>query len=630
MKKGYSNRLFEADLSTNKVKISSLEKIAGKDWGKFLIGGRGLGAFLLYENIKPKTKAFDFNNILVIAPGPMTGSGWPSASKTVIISKSPATNAYGESSMGGETGARIKWADFDAMLIRGKSEHKTALVVDSINNQYYFTGLPESENAFDLAKKLIEEHGKNKTAVLTIGKAGENLIKYACVHGTHYSESNSEYISRQSGRTGMGAVMGSKNLEAIVIKSEPIRPNPYDKEIFKEYSKILYKFLKEHPFSTEKGTLTANGTPFLVPITQELNILPTKNFKYGQFTNFDKIGPESIKEKLGKKAYSCFGCNIKCGKFSTVDKKTVDLEYESIALLGSNLLLDNIEDVARAALLCDEYGLDTISTGNSIGFAIESKELGLLNKEKLIKFGVPIEDLDLLEWGNGKKILNLISKIANLEGIGKFIAKGVKTMSSFLPGTEKFAIQQKGVEYTGYVTTESPYMALAYGVSDFGAHHRRAWVITAERAKQVNMSILLFYEDFRSWFDMAGLCKLPWIDFPHPDSKDRKNEVVANWYLQGMNSLTGFGYKNLEEMLLPSVRISTLIKKFNIENGLSIRDDIPPIRVLNHAYPNMTEENKIKSYKKLLFEYYKERGWNEKGIPKKETIRKLGLEQIVK
>jgi len=629
MKHGYSDKALFVNLSGPKIEVRDLNKEIGPDWRQKWIGGRGLNIYFLTTGVNSYNHALSPENILAISPGPMNGSSWPSAGKTVISAKSPATHGYGESSLGGTFGPHLRWADFDGIFATGRASEPSILVIDAVEGKNYIRSSIESKDSLDLGKKLVDEYGKKNSAALTIGPAGKNMVQYACVHGIHHIKPGGRdiYVPRNAGRTGMGAVMGSKNLEAIVIRSERIDYNPADSEKFREFGNKLRNFVGKHP--DFRHTLNAYGTPFLVPIVQELKIFPTKNFEHAQFGGFKGLGPKAIEDNIGAKAYGCFGCNILCGKFSKIDDKDVDLEYETIALLGSNLMIDDINYVARAGLLCDELGLDTISAGNAIGFAMEAMEKGFLNDGFAEELDIPAKDLDLLEWGNGEKVLKLLRKISDREGIGALLALGVRGMKTLMPGTENFAMEQRGVEYSGYVTTEAPHMALAYAMSDFGAHHRKAWVITAERAGECNMEILKFFESLRTWVDMAGVCKLPWIDYPHPDSKDRKNLVVAEWYRRGFGAMTGIEYPSMDEMLVVPEGIYNTIRSWNLAQGQTQADEMVPKRVLNHSYPGISTRKAAKKFRHLRKDYYGSMGWTRKGVPTKETLRKFGIEELV-
>lgn len=644
MKKGYSNKLLEVDLSNPKIKTTNLNEIIGKDWSKKWVGGAGIGVYLIAKNVPPDSSPYSEKNMLVISPGPMTGSIWPSSGRVNINAKSPATGGIGDASMGGMVGPYIKYANLDAISITGRSNYSNILVIDAINNDFCLENMYNSgfylnslsklkdKNVFELGFYLFEYYGYYNTVVLAAGPAGRKGVPFSCLTGMHWDDKHG-VIKRQAGRTGMGAVMASKGLEAIVIRSEKISHEPANPEEFKKNSRKLYKFLNQYLSNTENPHfLRKEGTPFLVEYCNTIQTLPAKNFKKGAFENYEGISAEAIKDTIGAEPYNCCKtCNIKCGKISTIDDKLVDLEYETIGMLGPNLEISDIKSVARAALLCDKYGLDTISTGNAIGFAIECKEKGLLNKERALELGIPLEDLAMLRWGNNKDLTTLVEKTANREGIGAFLSRGVKYMSSLFPGSENFAMHSKGLECSAYVTTNAPLMTLSFNAGEQrGADHKSAWVITAERAGEMNFPIFLFFIKLRRWFDMAVLDKLPWIDFPHPDSPDRRNMVIADLYKNAFNAMTGTNYQTVEDMTVPAERMYNLTRAFNIKAGFTKESDIPNPRMLKHAYPNKTNSQAMSSYKKLLKKFYKSWAWSKKGIPKSKTIKRLALKEIVK
>ncbi len=583
----YTGKILRIDLSTNRVSEESLDK---NDAKKFM-GGKGLGAKLLFDEIDLTIDPLSADNVLILCTGPLTGSLAPTSGRWCVVTKSPLTSLFLDSQVGGYFGAEMKKAGYDFIIIQGRAEKPVYIAINDENVEIKDAGELWGKNSFYTEKSL-----RDKGRVFSIGVAGEKLVKFACI--------NTE-LHRHAGRGGAGAVMGSKNLKAVVIKGTK-KLNYADEEKFREAVKKSLKIINENSFIP---TRRKYGTPIWINPVNENKLLPTYNFSKGSFEKAENISGETMHETMVVKNKACFNCSIACGKWTNFDfkEKKYELEgpeYETIALLGSNCGNDSLEGIAYLNYLCDDFGLDTISTGNVIGFAIEAA------KKKLID-----EDLD---FNDPVTHGELIRKIAYREGIGDELAEGVKKFSEKIGG-EDFAIQSKGMEFPGYDPRGAFGMALAYATSDRGACHQRVWTVRAEIEGALKPRYGI---DGRAQFakenqDERACCfSLVLCDFA---------PFGVDTFVELLNTATGFGYSK-EEYLKTGERIWNLTKIFNVKNGVTRKDETIPKRIMEETLE--IDEARIgkDTFEKMLDEYYKMRGWDENGIPKKEKLRELNLE----
>jgi aldehyde:ferredoxin oxidoreductase len=565
------------------------------------IGGRGFGAKLVWENLKKhdfKIDPLGPENLMVVAPGPLTGIYLPSSGKNSFIAISPATGLYGDSSVGGGFGIELRQTGIDVLSITGEAPELSVLFID--NGKTTVIPMPELKGKSCLeAEGIIREHLDTPTAhIATIGPAGENMVKFACV--------NADW-GRQAGRTGIGAIMGSKKLKAIVVRGHQDLP-VYDVGGLMAESDKAYKYLKEHKYFR---MWQQEGLMNVIEYANEKGILPAYNFKDTVFARHEQINGETMLAdyKIGDSA--CFSCSMCCGNICLVKngKYTGTVvegpEYESCAMLGSNLGIDNFAAILCANRLCDELGLDTISTGSLVGAVIEAYEKGILS----------LSDLDGsdISWGNEDAILELIAKIANRQGIGDILAGGARHIIKKWPEMDKVILQVKGLEQSAYDSRPGGSMALAYATSDIGAHHSRAWTIAKEMEEgqdwsdEEKINIVIYHQKLRPLFDMLGVCRLPWIEL---GLNERHYE---NFY----KYVTG-NEVSLEQLLELSNDIFDLTRLINTRLGMSREDDSLPYKVW--ANPPLTGPNAGKVidrdyFQELLSLYYQRRGWDENGIP---------------
>ncbi len=601
IKSGYFKKHLRVDLSSGKAERVDL---ADPFLEKY-IGGRGFGAKLVWDHLRQHDFKIDPRgpeNLLVVAPGPFTGAYLPSSGKNSFIAISPATGIYGDSSMGGTFGVELRQTGVDLLSIVGRAEELSILFID--NEKTSIISFPELKGKSCLeAEGMIKKRlGSQAVSVAVIGVAGENGVNFACV--------NTDW-SRNAGRTGIGAIMGSKNLKAIVARGDKDLP-VHDLAALRAESDRADAYLRQHPYFKlwqREGLMT------VIDYANSIGILPVCNFRDSVFPRYDRINGQVMLDgyKIGDSA--CFACPMCCGNICLVKNGryggvvTEGPEYETCAMLGSNLGVDNYAAILAAASLCDELGIDTISTGNLIGAVIEGYENGIIT----------LDDLDGMEitWGEEESILELIRKIAHREGIGDTLASGAPAVIARWPQMDELILQVKGLEQSAYDSRAALSMALAYATSDIGAHHTRAWTIARELEEGKNwplekkIDLVIYHQTLRPLFDMLGACRLPWIEL---GLNERHYE---NFY----RHVTG-REQTLEQLLELSNRVYDLTRLINTRLGTTRKDDSLPFKV--HSRPAMTGPNAGKvidpeEFERALSLYYQKRGWDEEGRVSPET-----------
>ena len=594
---GYFKKHLDVDLSSGTIKQRPL----GDDFIQRYVGGRGFGAKLVWDNLVKndfKVDPLGPENLLVMAPGPLTGLCLPSSGKCSFMAMSPATGGYGDSSIGGGLGVELRQAGVDLLGISGRAEELSMLFIDE--DEVSILPVPELAGKTCLESEGIikQRLGTHELKVAVIGPGGENLVKFAAI--------NADW-SRNAGRTGMGAVMGAKNLKAIVLRGAKDLPVHDLKSLVAEADKA-YSYMRNHKYFK---MWQREGLMMVMEYANALGILPTHNFKDATYPRVNKLNGDVMidRHKIGDSA--CFSCPIGCGNICLVKQGdyrgtvTEGPEYESCAMFGSNLGIDNYSFVLSANQLCDELGLDSISTGNLIGAVMEGYENGV----------IPLEDLDGLPitWGDERATTDLIHKISNREGIGDTLADGAKAVIARWPGMEKLVLHVKGLEQSAYDSRAASSMALAYATSDIGAHHARAWTIAREIEEgdawsdEEKVDLVIYHQSLRPLFDMLGVCRFPWIEL------GLNEEHYARFYSCATGNPT-----TLDQLLKKSADIYDLTRLINAKIGMSRKDDTMPHKV--HANPIRTGATAGRvidkeQFERLLDLYYKKRGWDENGMP---------------
>jgi len=604
---GYGGRILRVNLTNGTVTKEPTPPDVAHDF----IGGRGFGIYFLLKEVPKGADPLGPENKLIISSGPISGMMIPGGGKCDWTTKAPLTGGYASASMGGHFTAEMRYAGLDSIILEGISPKPVYLFIDDDKIELRDASDLWGKATFTVEKQFKEKLGE-EFQVAVIGVGGENLVPYACI--------NHDY-GRQAGRGGVGAVMGSKKVKAIVVhgtKSIPVA----DMDAYRKAGMALYKACKD---SEGLKDWTRYGTTIVVSWCDEVGALPTRNFSAGSFEDGKNLYGPVMREKIVITDKGCFGCPSPCGKYSRNKKYNSYVEgpeYETIGMMGSNLGIDDIEAVAQANLLCDDLGIDTISAGNAIGWAMECYEKGIFTKKDT-------DGLDL-KFGNVDATFTLIEKIARREGLGALLAEGVKRASKKVgKGSEKFAIQVKGMEQSAYATHNATAMLLAYMTCDVGAHHNRAWAITydlqvgREKVVPEKVARVIWLQNFRPMFDVLGGCRLQWVELG----------IDRDLYVPALEAITGI-QRSWEDLDKVGERIWNLTRLFwaRENEGFGRAWDMPSPRFYEEAPKSGATKGqitKLEDINRLLDMYYEQRGWTSDGLPKPETIESLGLKAVV-
>ena len=593
--KGIQNRYLEIDLSRRTFKHGVPEE---ELFSEFL-GGKGLGLKLMVDRGWVTQDPFAENNPLIFATGPFTASAVQTSSRSLLVTKSPLTNTFLDSHAGGQFGTMIKKAGLDFIIIIGKSASPVFLHITPMGVSFEDASALWGKGSFATVKKLADRFPR--AAMSTIGQAGENRVRFACINTND---------NRQFGRGGAGAVMGSKNLKAVILEGEE-KIDIYDRENFSHLNSQLTREISLHPNRARRDDL---GTAMWIRMGQEEGcFLPTRNYQQVQFAGYESLTSETMKKTLNWKSSGCPNCVIRCGKLASWNGSHLDgPEYETTAFLGSGCGIADAKAVAHANFLCDDLGLDTISAGVVASFAMEAFEKGIITHQQC-------GGLDL-SFGNADALHALIEQIAHREGIGELLAEGSRIASQTLGrGSEYFAIQTAGMELSGVNIKGCASMGLMLATADF-ASHTRFWSASAEMAGSLTFQNT---PDFiiRGQDEVNARNSLIICDFV-PFGLDR----LAPLY----ESLTGIKMDE-RQMMHIGERISNLTRLFGIKNGRTRQDDTLPQRFFQEKHQAgifkdryMTED----VFDQWLDLYYQKRGWNGSGIPAEEKLHLLNLTRI--
>ncbi|HBW39036.1 aldehyde ferredoxin oxidoreductase family protein [Desulfosporosinus sp. BICA1-9] len=626
---GYAGKIAKINLSSGIVG----DYLVSDQDRELFIGGKTLAAKVIYDSFKSKVEAFSEENIIVITTSPLTSSTSPCSSRFNVSTISPLTGLLVSSNCGGSFGLHLKRAGYDGLVICGKSKEKVYIDITSeditIKNAEHLWGKNTGE-----AQDLLGGKGRGK---FVIGIAGENMVRYAAV----ISE------ERAAGRGGVGAVFGFKNLKGIVASGkENIEISA--QEGFKKHNQNWIKKLKSHLLTGEQ--LPKLGTAGLVSMMNFRNQLATKNYSRGNYDDFEAINGETLKQDYTIKNKGCVTCPIQCGRVvKAYGKEVKGPELETLGLLGSNLLNNDLQSILNLNHLCDEYGLDTISFGSSVGFAME------LNEKGLWKNGLTFGDCSLLE--------ELVKQVATREGIGDVLAEGTKRISERYGGSD-FAMNVKGLEIAAYEPRAAQGMGLGYATSNRGGCHLNGGYLVVLEGLGLNVSgkiasgkaaYTIFFQDLMEAVSAGGTCLfttyslLPEVLVKNPNQSLVRfiNKAIPSfsWLVGLLHNHTSLMNFNLKSILPHpysikavtgfNATIGSFIKTgergynleriINLRQGLKGSDDTLPKRLTSELQRAEDADSQVK-LQGMLKDYYKIRGWDDQGVPTKRRLKKLGLE----
>ena len=598
--KGWTGRLLRVDLTKGKaVHMEYSEELARK-----FIGGRGLAVKLLWDELRPGTDPLGPDNMLIFAGGPYAGLPTVNSGKMVVAAKSPLTGGYGDGNLGTMAAPNLRKAGLDSIVVTGKAKKPTYLWINDEQVELKSAADLWGLDSYETEKRLKKEHGAT-TGVLTIGQSGENLCRIATVVSQE---------GRAGGRPGMGAVMGSKNLKAVIIKGTGEIPVA-DKDALQKMGKEGFQDLLKRP---NYKHWKAQGTMATVEWCQAASTLPTRNFREGVFDHSKEIDGNTMEAQTVKQR-GCPNCNMTCGNvILDTNGEESELDYENVVMLGSNIGVGDLKQVGRLNRMCDMLGLDTISAGSALGFAMECSEKKLVEGLKL-------------DWGDFEGSQRLIEDMAYMRGHGATFGLGTKAAAELIGrDAMDFAMQVKGLECSAYDCHLCPGMSLSFGTSPIGAHHKDAWVISweistgkrEEYGPEKADKVIEFQRIRGGMFECLVACRFPWIELG----------FEVDHYPKYMEAATGLKW-SLDDMWALGDRVYALIRAFWVREFAGKWDrtmDYPPERWFKEPLtegPIAGKKLDKEKYDTLLGYYYEKRGWDNCGIPTKATMKNLGLDK---
>jgi len=611
---GWTGNILRLDLNEPLVTVETLDRKAAENF----IGARGLGVRYLYNEIDPAVNALDARNKLIFATGPLTGTGAPGSSRYMVVTKGPLTGAIAHSSAGGAFASAIKYAGYDMIILEGKSRHPVYLWIDDdkveIRNAEHLWGKTSTETELAV---IAETHPDAK--VTCIGPAGENQVLIACLMSD---------MGRAAGRSGVGAVMGSKNVKAIAVRGTG-GLKVADKTTF--WAAMMEAYRKIDIPSTEH--FHQIGTPGVLSIVQEFGVLPTRNFKYGTNQSWQKLSGDRLATTISTRknmGLACPSCPVGCGRVTRISNpkyasEGVGPEYETIGLYGSSCFTNDLDVVSKAGFICNEMGMDTISAGSTIACAMELYEEGYL----------PLKDVGMpLNFGNAEAVIQLTQDMAYRRNFGNVLADGAFRLASRY-GHPEFFMGAKKLEFASYDPRGLQGMGLGYATNSRGGCHIRGevqdlslygvnyWRITTDR----NLGPVdplrwddkpELAKDIQDWFciiDSSGMCNFMFFL--------GMNEDNCRALIETATGIDMGGYRGL---MRTGERIFNQERLFNLKAGLSIKDDTLPKRMLEEPMPDGPAKGMVVHLDEMLPEYYRLRGWSPEGVPTSMKLRELGFE----
>ena len=589
---GWHGKVLRINLSSEKT---ASEEIEYEILNGF-VGGRGLGVKMLYDELQPGVDPLSPENKLVFAVGPVTGAGAPMSGRHAVVSKSPLTGGVFDSNSGGSLGVELKSTGFDAVVVEGKASSPIYVYVSNGEVEVRDASAAWGKDTQETTRWLLGD-ASPRARVACIGPAGENLVRIACIVNDYH---------RAAGRGGLGAVLGSKNVKALVVEGDT-KTQVSNELAFTEVTKRIAFLLKKQPLT--KDSLPTFGTSVLVNLVNEHGMFPTRNFTEGVFNDAEAISGEKLKERIFLKPYACRSCPVGCGRITSVEGQEIGgPEYETLWALGAQCGVNDLENVALANHLCNTLGLDTISMGNAIGCAMDLSARGLIDEE--------------IKWGDSKKMVSLVEETAYRRGLGGDLAEGSRALAQ-KHGAQELAMQVKGLELPAYDPRGAQGQALAYATSNRGGCHLRAYMIGPEvlgtpalvdRFKwQAKPKLVKLFQDFSAAMDTMIMCRFSSF------------AIAVEHYARLLSAVVGVSF-DTQRFLQLGERIWTLERLFNAREGFDHTDDLLPTKFLEHPLQEGGSRGMKVHLSEMLQSYYRVRGWDKRGNPGTDLLARLGLE----
>jgi len=610
---GWTGNILRIDLSRPLVTIEELDRQCAVDF----IGARGLGVKYLYDEIDPSIDALSPANKLIYATGPLTGTGAPGGSRYMVVTKGPLTGAIAESSAGGPLAMAIKYAGFDMIILEGRSSRPVYLWIDDDRVEIRDAAHLWGKTCTETEVTVIDETAAD-AKVACIGPAGENLVRFACIMSD---------MGRAAGRSGVGAVMGSKNLKAIAVRgTKGLRVA--DNKAFMAAMQKAFKTIDNE----DSEHFHQMGTPGVLLYVKEFGVLPTRNFQTGVNKSWEELTGETLAKTISTRqnmGLACPSCPVGCGRVSKVTHpefkgEGVGPEYETIGLFGSSCETNSLDVAAKAGFICNEMGMDTISAAGALSCAMELYERGFLPESDV---GMP------LNFGNSQAVIQLTRDMALRKGFGSTLAEGSWRLAQKY-GHPEYFMGSKKLDFPSYDPRGLQGMGLAYATNSRGACHIRGevhnlslfgvnhWRLT----KDMNLGPIdplrwddkpRIAADIQDWFcmiDSCGMCNFMFFLCLNEDNMIEFIEAATGIEIGGKNGLMKIGE-----------RIFNQEKLFNIKAGLTRQDDTLPRRMLEEPMPEGPAKGMVVHLDEMLSEYYRIRSWDREGIPGTAKLQELGL-----
>jgi aldehyde:ferredoxin oxidoreductase len=596
---GWTGRILRVNLTTKKTRVDGFDEAFARKW----VGGRGFAAKILFDELKPGIDPLGPENKFIAAVGPIAGIPAPNTGKTVVAAKSPLTGGYGDGNLGTRVSAELRKAGYDALIVEGRAERPTILLIEDDKVEFLPADELWGKGSYETNDWIYARYGRG-AGVLNIGQGGENLVRYAIVRSLE---------GRAGGRPGMGAVLGSKRLKAIVVKGT--RPIPQaDPAAMKKLGQDDLR--KVHEIDKQSGW-SVQSTNGVLAWCNEVAALPVRNFRLTHHPEAWRIDGERLNDARVA-TYGCPNCTMRCGiTIRDREGREAEMDYENIGLLGSNLEVFDLDQVGSLNYLCDDFGLDTMSAGATLSFYADAIDHGAVAGD--------------FKFGDAERAKELLRSAALRQGdLGNLLAEGsLRAARRIGRGSEAYAMQVKGLEVAAYNCKFIPGMALAFGVSPIGAHHKESWVITFELKQTSRESygpekaqkVIELQRIRGGLFEFIVSCRFPWIEL--------------GWGLENypkyFNTVTGLDW-TLDDMWQVADRIYATIKLFWLREfpDTNRRLDYPPDVWFDPA--NVDTEGPIAGrhleydkYDQLLQHYYDIRGYDRRGLPTKATLARLDL-----
>ncbi len=617
---GYTGRYLRVDLDSGSITTAELDPAFAASW----LGGNGFGARILWDEVDESVAPADPSNRFIIATGPLSGTLWPSSGRVEFIAKSPLTGIYGDCNAGGFFGPELKFAGYDMIVVEGRSAQPVYLNIRDGAAELRDASPLWGRDTFETESAIRDELGDFETQVACIGPAGENGVAFAAVQVS---------FNRTGARSGLGAVMGAKNLKAVAVRGTG-RVEVAEPDAFMDASSRAYHKILSNEFTPGEKQY---GTPQLVSLMNVIGRFPTNNMQQGHFDRVENICAERLEELHFVKHLACFNCPIGCDKLYRVDggefagEWTTSLEYETLSSLGSRCGNDNLESIIAMDRICNALGMDTISAGGTISFAMELFEKGIIT----------VKDTDGLDlaWGGYKSIIELLRRIARREGFGDLLARGsLEAARAIGDAALPYVMHVKGQEIPAQDGRAQQSMGLAHAVSSRGADHLKGFptidetgypseavrrygkeylpeIIDGTEATHKPM-VVKDGEEFCAVVDSTGICKFGTLFPPAIYWED-----VA----EGIRLATGFD-TDVEILKRIGERINNLQRCYNNRHGITRADDTIPRRLLEEPSPSGNAKGHVVYLDRMLEEYYELRDWNrETGRPSPEKLKELDL-----